>query len=45
MQLEKFDEAFDVLYKSAWNAAQQDGAYLNRPASRPEMVITKKPFP
>jgi len=26
MQLEKFDEAFDVLYKSAWNAAQQDGA-------------------
>ncbi len=26
---EKFDEAFDVFYKSTWNSACQDGAYLN----------------
>lgn len=29
MMLERFDEAYDVLYKSAWNAAWQDAAYLN----------------
>ncbi len=29
MMLERFDEAYDVLFKSAWNAAWQDAAYLN----------------
>ncbi|HEY8938048.1 MAG TPA: DUF5107 domain-containing protein, partial [Cyclobacteriaceae bacterium] len=29
MHLERFEEAFETLYKSAWNAAQQDSAYLN----------------